>query len=78
MTVETYGQRGLDLQQQITEAKTYPPYILGGDAKEKGVLWVGPEKFESGVKLAVDAGLISSAINVGALVDQSLLRAANA
>lgn len=75
--VETYGQKGLDLKQQITEAKAYPPYILGGDAKAKGVLWIGPEKFETGIKLAVDSGLLEKSISVQTLMDQSLIKAAH-
>ncbi|MEQ8968297.1 MAG: ABC transporter substrate-binding protein [Azospirillaceae bacterium] len=78
VTVETYGQQGLDLEQQITESRTYPDYIMAGDALEKGALWIGPEKFEAGMKLAVDAGILEEAIDIEALVDQSFITAAHA
>ena len=74
ITVENYGQRGLDLKQQIVESATYPAYIMAGDAQSKGPLWIGTEKFEAGMRLALEAGLLKEAIPLSDLVDQSLIK----
>ena len=76
ITVEKYGQRGLNLAQQKVESKTYGPYILGGDAKTKGPLWIGTDIFEQGMELGASAGLIKKKIPVADLVDQSLVKEA--
>jgi len=76
--VEKYSQQGLDLAQQTAEAKLYPEYILGGDAAQHGALWVDRRIFDEALALAKEARSITENVDVGALVDQSLLRDASA
>jgi NitT/TauT family transport system substrate-binding protein len=73
ITVEKYGQKGLDLDQQLVESRTYPDYIMAGHALTKGPLWVGTDKFEAGMSLALEAGLLKKEIPLSDLVDQSLI-----
>ena len=75
-TVEKYAQKGMDLNQQTAEAKEYPPFILGGDAEKKGVLWIDFPNFSAGLKLAKEANLLKQDVPVESLVDQKPLIAA--
>lgn len=69
-TVEKYAQKGLDLAQQITEAKEYPSMILGGDARTKGPMWIDRPIFTEGVRLAKEANVMKEDVSVDALIDQ--------
>lgn len=68
-TVEKYGHKGMDLAQQIGEAKEYPAFILGGDAKTKGVMWIDTANFAAAIRLAKEAGLLKEDLVPESLVD---------
>jgi NitT/TauT family transport system substrate-binding protein len=72
--VERHGQKGLDLALQTAESKLYKPFIMGGDAPTKGVLWIDRPFFEAGVKLAREAGVLTVDVPIDDLIDQGLLR----
>jgi NitT/TauT family transport system substrate-binding protein len=64
--------------EQLDQARMMGDFILTGDAAKHGLLWISPEPVEEALAFARGAGLAPDGdrIDVGALVDQSLVREA--
>lgn len=77
---DRYAPPGTDLVRQTAEARLMRDYILAGDARSHGLLWVSEEPFERAIRLAYDAGDIPRGIAMRAedLVDTGVIKAAHA
>jgi NitT/TauT family transport system substrate-binding protein len=79
LMVEKYGQRGLDLKAQTSEARVYKDFIPVGDAATKGLLWVEPAVFQKTIDFSVAAGAMKAGqVKVEDVVTQDLIKAAHA
>ncbi|GAA4337830.1 ABC transporter substrate-binding protein [Pigmentiphaga soli] len=76
MVVAKYGNSGLDLKQQIEEAKAYTPYIKG--AAGSRVMWIDAAMFEAGKKLAREAGAMPADLPTADFYTQAIVRQAYA
>jgi len=78
IVTEKYAAPGTNLADQIAEARMMIDYITAGDAKTEGLLWIKPEPFEQGVKLAQEMGMLTDGrtIDVSQIMTQSVIRSA--
>jgi ABC-type nitrate/sulfonate/bicarbonate transport system substrate-binding protein len=77
LMVDTYGQRGLDLEAQIAEAKAQVELIAGGLAEERGLCWISEEVFAQSIDLlANDFAAIESALDPSDVMTEAILEAA--
>jgi len=77
LTVEKYGSRGLDLQQQTVEAKLTSPLLTMGDAAAKGTMWIDTPFFADGIAFGKEAGFLTGDMPVSDVVTQEIAIAAN-
>lgn len=79
LMVETYGQRGLDLEAQTAESLMMADFVPVGAAAENGLLWIEPDAFEAGLDFAVAAGAMAAGeLSVADVMTQDLIAAAHA
>ncbi len=78
LMVETYGQRGLDLEAQIAESRMMADFVPVGAAAEHGLLWLEPDAFEAGLEFAVAAGdMEPGQFTIDDVMTQDLIRTAH-
>ena len=77
-TVEKYGPRGLDLEQQIGEAKITAPLIMMGEAATNGPLWIDTPFFRDGIAFGKEAGFLATDVAVSSVVTQDIAKAGKA
>jgi ABC-type nitrate/sulfonate/bicarbonate transport system substrate-binding protein len=78
MAVDTYGQRGLDLATQMVKARAYAPFLLGRDAKTRGLLWVDTAVFADVIAFLVQCGSLQAGqIRAEDVVTEKIVRAAH-
>jgi len=79
LMVETYGQRGLDLEAQTVESRMMAEFVPVGAAAENGLLWLEPDAFEAGLEFAVAAGeMTPGQLSVADVMTDELIRTAHA
>ncbi len=78
IVVSKYAAPGTNLNDQLSEAKMMIPYITAGDAKTEGLLWIKPDVFESGAKLAQEMGVFKNGVSfdVNQIMTQTIIKAA--
>ena len=78
MIVRKYAPPGTDVSEQRGQADMMREYIVGGDAKTHGLLWIDPAVFEKAVALGREAGSVpaDAEVDVSRLVTQDIVRAA--
>jgi NitT/TauT family transport system substrate-binding protein len=74
LIVAKYGRAGLNLDEQIAEAKAYKPYILGEAGSR--VMWIDGAMFEAGKKLAKESGSLTTDVPTSDFFTQSIVRKA--
>ncbi|MDQ8023579.1 MAG: ABC transporter substrate-binding protein [Moraxellaceae bacterium] len=72
LTVQKYGQPGLDLVRETAEAKLYPKFILPKGTGSKA-LWLDRKVFDDAIELAREGGA-NIRFTADEIVDQSLLK----
>ena len=76
--VETYGQRGLDLEAQTAESLMMADFVPVGAAAENGLLWLEPDAFEAGLEFLMNAGEMEAGqIEVTDVMTDDLIRSAH-
>jgi NitT/TauT family transport system substrate-binding protein len=79
IVVEDYADPGRDVEEQAQQARMLRDYILAGDARDKGLLWINPDVFEANIRLAYDSGTIPRGMKVEPmqLMTQDVVKAAH-
>ena len=78
LMVETYGQRGLDLEAQTAESLMMADFVPVGAAAENGLLWLEPDAFEAGLEFLMNAGEMEAGqIEVTDVMTDDLIRSAH-
>ena len=78
LMVETYGQRGLDLEAQIAESLMMADFVPVGAAAEHGLLWLETDAFDAGLEMAVAGGDMEPGdFTIDDVMTQDLIRAAH-
>ncbi|ATU63373.1 hypothetical protein CPZ87_01750 [Piscinibacter gummiphilus] len=80
LIVRKYAPPGTDLTEQLGQAEMMRDYILAGDARRHGLLWIDPGVFEKAVALGREAGSVpaDAVVDVSRLVTQDIVKAATA
>jgi len=80
LIVRKYAPPGTDLSEQLGQAEMMRDYILAGDARRHGLLWIDPGVFEKAVALGREAGSVpaDAVVDVSRLVTQDIVKAATA
>ena len=79
LMVETYGQRGLDLEAQKLESRMMADFVPVGDAAENGLLWIKPDPFDEAIAFSVAAGELGEGeMTASDAMTQDLIAAAHA
>lgn len=78
LMVETYGQRGLDIEAQTVESGLMADFVPIGSAADNGLLWIEPEVFQQGIDFEVaNGGIEAGSVTVDDVVTQELIAAAH-
>lgn len=77
MVVRKYAPPGTDLSEQLAQAEMMRDYIVTGDARAHGLLWIDPAVFEKAVAMGREAGSVPAdvQIDVSRLVTQDIVKA---
>ena len=78
LTVEKFGPKGLDLKQQIAEAKLTAPLIMAGDGAKHGALWIDESLFRTGIEFGHEAGFVTADLKPTDVMTQELIKRAQA
>jgi NitT/TauT family transport system substrate-binding protein len=80
LIVRKYAPPGTDRLEQQAQAEMMRDYIVGGDARSHGLLWIDPAVFERAVALGRQAGSVPAGarIDLAQMVTQDIVRAAAA
>lgn len=80
LIVRKFAPPGTDLSEQMAQADMMRDYIVTGDAKTHGLLWIDPAVFERAVAMGREAGSVpaGAAIDVSRFVTQDIVKAAAA
>lgn len=78
LIVQKWAPGGTRFEEQLAQAIMMRPFILGGDAQTKGLLWINPEVFEIALGFARDSGTAPRGVKVDIdkLVTQSVIKEA--
>ncbi|HIV71855.1 MAG TPA: ABC transporter substrate-binding protein [Candidatus Aquabacterium excrementipullorum] len=77
MVVRKYAPPGTDLSEQLAQAEMMRDYIVTGDARTHGLLWIDPQVFEKAVAMGREAGSVpaDAHIDVASFVTQDIVKA---
>jgi len=78
LIVRKYAPPGTDLAEQRAQAEMMRDYIVTGDAKTHGLLWIDPAVFERALALGREAGSVpaDAQVDLSRLVTQDIVKAA--
>ncbi len=78
LIVREWAPKGTSLSDQLAQAKLMQPFITGGEAKTKGLLWIDPAVFAGALDFARQSGTVppGMSIDTSKLVTQSVIKQA--
>jgi NitT/TauT family transport system substrate-binding protein len=78
LIVRKWAPKGSSLSDQVAQAHMMRRFILAGDAKTHGLLWIDPDVFKRALVFAREGGVVPPAvdIDVAALCTQSVIKEA--
>jgi NitT/TauT family transport system substrate-binding protein len=78
LIVRKWAPKGSSLSDQLAQAHMMRSFILAGDARTRGLLWIDPDVFRRALAFARDGGVVPPGldIDVGALCTQSVIKEA--
>jgi NitT/TauT family transport system substrate-binding protein len=78
--VDKYAQPGTSLSDQTIQAGMLRDFVLDGDGRKEGLLWINPDHLEFAIRFARDSGTIPAhfRVDMDRMMTQDVIRAARA